>query len=125
MTFAVWLRHWCALVFIWCSSWGSTPLAAEELARSFAICAGRFEALATRQSARQDPAAFDTRADYAEFALLMDAAAPLGTKEAVQWHAGGWVQVASLLARMDAGESAGTAGRLHTALETCRDLISF
>ena len=78
----------------------SSGLTPTEQAEAFATCAGRMQALATRQGAIRDPQFEATRRMQSDFESLMDATlldAQRETGQAKRWQAYGWVEIASLL----------------------------
>lgn len=110
----------------------SSPL---DQARAFATCAGRFAAMATRQSAEHDPAHELTRRIEADFEMLLDATLPgdriaagSDRRAALHWRVAGWSEIAALMRRQydprgDARSVARAERDLHRRLATCRALI--
>lgn len=78
-----------------------TPWKRAEL---FATCSGRMAALATNQQALKDPGWSATQSNREMFDLLLDTTLPeamahgVPQGEAERWRAGGWTEVAVLLA---------------------------
>ncbi|MEQ9257745.1 MAG: hypothetical protein RIG84_01465 [Roseovarius sp.] len=109
---------------------GLSPL---EQAQAFATCAGRLQALATRQSAVRDPRSSTTRALQGDFEMLLEATLPFaldaGTDpgEARRWQASGWVEIASLLSRAqytpDELRAAHAEAAMAARIVTCRRMI--
>lgn len=109
---------------------GLSPL---EQAQAFATCAGRLQALATRQSALRDPNSQDTRAMQGDFEMLVDATVPLATgggadlAEARRWQASGWSEIAALLSRAqytpNEARAARAAADMARRIDTCQRMI--
>lgn len=107
-----------------------------EQARAFATCAGRFSAMATRQSAEHDPAHETSRRMMGDFEMLLEATLPhasattdIDARTALHWRVAGWTEIARLMRqkhypRADASYSPARADRdMHRRLDTCRQLI--
>lgn len=108
-------------------------LSPTEQAQAFATCAGRLQALATRQGATHDPQSTDTRQKQNGFEDLLDALLPhvseagIGAGEAKRWRAYGWSEIAALLRRAQYHED---DRRAHSAradmarrIDTCTRMI--
>ncbi len=108
-------------------------LSPAEQARAFATCAGRYSALATRQSATHDPGSQATRALLTSFETLLAATLPdaqaagIDARRARSWHASGWSEMARLMRLQQRSTDAAHADRasrdMDRHLTTCRRLI--
>jgi len=108
----------------------STP---SEQAEAFAICAGRYEAIATHQKAFQLPNADQSAEIHDNFQLLLDATLPAALETGipeqlpVQWHSGGWGEISTLLAAkvysFDPQQAIRAQQRVEQHLQDCRGLI--
>lgn len=109
------------------------PTTPHEQAEVFAICSGRFEAIATRQKALKMPEAARSKHIKDNFDLLLEATLPaaleFGVPESMpeQWRSGGWVEIAGLLAdeqySFDARRSRLARDAMEKRLDDCRNLI--
>lgn len=115
------------------SSANAGTLSPMEQAQAFATCAGRLQALATRQGAVQDPRSTDTRQKQYGFEDLLDALLPhvsdagIDARAAKRWRAYGWTEIAALLSRAQYHEDDRRADRARAdmarRIDTCTRMI--
>ncbi|KZY45831.1 hypothetical protein A3731_06155 [Roseovarius sp. HI0049] len=115
------------------SSANAGTLSPMEQAQAFATCAGRLQALATRQGATHDPQSTDTRQKQYGFEDLLDALLPHVTEAEVapgdpkRWRAHGWTEIALLLrhAQYEADDTRAARARADMArrIDTCTRMI--
>ncbi|QFT80521.1 hypothetical protein FIU89_07850 [Roseovarius sp. THAF27] len=111
----------------------SNALSLAEQAEAFATCAGRYSAMATRQSATHNPDSDATRALQSSFESLLEAMLPhaaeagIDPRRARSWQASGWSEMAQLMRLQQRSADATHADRasrdMHRRLSTCRQLI--
>lgn len=104
-----------------------------EQAEAFATCAGRFSAVATRQSAKHDPGHEVSRQVEHDFVFLLEATLPhaeeagIDRRTARNWRASGWSEIAHLMRlqqRHDDPTRAQRAARdMDRRLSSCLQLI--
>lgn len=109
------------------------PGSPSQRAEMFATCAGRLEAMATRQRADRHPDLAQTERYSADFQMLLEAVMPAAIaygvppQQAVTWRSVGWVEIAYLLADRqyshDEIRIARAKQRLSEHLSDCRNLI--
>jgi hypothetical protein len=106
---------------------GANPLAQ---AQAFATCAGRMQALATRQTALHDPRSRESREIQGLFEQLLDAIIPFAHAHGADpaaarlWQASGWAEVAALLRNAQAAEDPHRAeADLSRRVATCTRMI--
>lgn len=110
-----------------------SALSPVEQAQAFATCAGRFSAMATRQSATHNPESQATRQIQNSFESLLEATLPyaqeggIDPRRARSWQASGWSEMAHLMRMEQRSRETGRADRatrdMHRRLTTCRQLI--
>ncbi|MEQ8293706.1 MAG: hypothetical protein RIA08_16000 [Roseovarius sp.] len=115
------------------SSADAGTLSPMEQAQAFATCAGRLQALATRQGATHDPRSIDTRQKQLGFEDMLDALLPHVTGAGVdpgdpkRWRAYGWTEIALLLRHAEYGEDDTRAARARAdmarRIDTCTRMI--
>lgn len=115
------------------SSANAGTLSPMEQAQAFATCAGRLQALATRQGAIHDPQSTDTRQKQLGFEDMLDALLPHVTEAGVdpgapkRWRAYGWTEIALLLRHAEYGEDDTRAARARAdmarRIDTCTRMI--
>ena len=111
----------------------STDLSLTEQTQAFAICAGRFEALATRQGADHDPQSEISRRLQGNFEMLLDATLPYATDAgldpgaATHWRVAGWTEMAQLMHLRDGSAGADRVARAEAdmarRISSCEGLI--
>lgn len=111
----------------------ASPLTLQEQAQAFATCAGRYSALATRQSATHDPDSALSRRMQNDFEMLLEATLPhavaigIDPSQARQWRSTGWTEMARLMRLQYYGTDADRAARAHAdmqrRLSICRRMI--
>ncbi|WP_141246537.1 hypothetical protein [Actibacterium ureilyticum] len=128
-------RTLCGMVLLIVTTHAASALpgSPQQRAEMFATCAGRLQAMATRQRADRDPDANQTERFSADFLMLLEATLPaaiadgLTPQQAVTWRSSGWVEVAYLLADRyyshDPTRIDRATQRLSERLSHCRDLI--
>lgn len=109
------------------------PGSPSQRAEIFATCAGRMDAMATRQRAERHPEGDVTRRFSTDFDMMLDAVMQaaidhgMPPQQVVTWRSGGWVEVAHLLSDRyysnDETRIARANERLSERLAHCRNLI--
>ena len=115
------------------SSATAGTLSPMEQAQAFATCAGRLQALATRQGAIHDPRSTDTRQKQYGFEDLLDALLPhvsetgIDASAAKRWRAYGWTEIAGLLSRaqyhQDDRHARSARADMARRIDTCTRMI--
>ncbi|MEQ8897885.1 MAG: hypothetical protein RID23_12410 [Roseovarius sp.] len=115
------------------SSANAGTLSPMEQAQAFATCAGRLQALATRQGATHDPQFTDTRQKQNGFEDLLAALLPHVTGAGVdpgapkRWRAHGWTEIAVLLSRAqyheDDNRAQSARADMARRIDTCTRMI--
>ena len=129
-------KHTLAAAAFLITSTLAAPLSAlslAEQAEAFATCAGRYSAMATRQSATHNPDSDATRQLQSSFESLLEATLPhaaeagIDPRRARSWQASGWSEMAHLMRLQQRSTDATHADRatrdMHRRLSTCRQLI--
>lgn len=108
---------------------GGLPQFAHERVKTFATCSGRLSALATRQSALDDPEAAATREMRQVFEMLLEAtlddayAEGMPESQTERWRASGWSEMARLMNETRLGDTGRAEAVLAERVGQCRGLV--